>query len=904
MSSVTKSLQLLSETDRIKRRNAFEGLLKTVREGTIEEKDELFLIAKTCLRGFEDKVERCREAAVHILLEIVPSLPVDILDWVLPSIVARIGIEPVVEDSEEIRLLLLKLALLCLNTFPHDVGPRNYLDFFRVLLENCLMDAFPDLKRLACDVCVRITEIEPKRVKPLTVPLAKKIKNMCLPHKHGVVRADGVRAFGALLLCGGVEVLGDMKDEQDNRTTVNALFVLTCDNSEQVRLALVTFLSQMLLEVTERAEQHRRLLPHVLLMLTDENETVRFAANSLLLKVGKLYMLDNEDNSINLEKRRVTMKDIEWYGDESYPDMTLSTVSTVHLPPMIQRPYLGARYVVAEVVRSILDKTLQDCVAMDWTIPFSKHNKRVVALRSLAMMIYFSETNIVQFAQQILATLYKSIKDDNEIVRTESLVCIELLGKFVTPDQYLPFIISQPDAATRQQEEAAANDVDVQRSKSKTITLTSANGQPVQPLPTLFSTSAATTKSSVLTAFRFILLGSKDTLTSTQATQIVRALTHNDLFDLDSPELCSALIDTLETLGNILASRGLIATPANPMPDNVRLDAKQRTLDSMMLYTLLCLKQGNATLSQKASKAIASLSNNVCGDATGIYTLHFGRILLRYHDSMPVSAFADLVQNATNLQFYTPELTSVFVSRLTDVNFSMRITIELQFFVILDQLLGGGSIRFTFSQIEDLLRFIIFPYVAFRPGGPAHLFRKVALSSLRHVLQNASFHSELALNSSLTEKVLNSWLSAVDTDDTEMRLACIQMLPLVVSLPLNSGFASDAWQHVLLRLDDQNENICMETIQRLASIFASGAAHPSFVDELQRKTDVVIKKLLVHMDDHIETIGIKSSVASLIARIAKLGDHFQAVVVESVREARARHHTTKYCDAIVAELSL
>ena len=201
---------------------------------------------------------------------------------------------------------------------------------------------------------------------------------------------------------------------------------------------------------------------------------------------------------------------------------------------MVQRPYLGARYVVAEVVRSILDKTLQDCVAMDWTIPFSKHNKRVVALRSLAMMIYFSETNIVQFAQQILATLYKSIKDDNEMVRTESLVCIELLGKFVTPDQYLPFIISQPDALARQQEEAAANDVEVQRSKTKTVTLTSATGQPPQPLPTLFSTSAAATKSSVLTAFRYILFGSKATLTPSQATQIVRALTHADLFDLDS----------------------------------------------------------------------------------------------------------------------------------------------------------------------------------------------------------------------------------------------------------------------------------------------------------------------------------------------------------------------------------
>ena len=90
----------------------------------------------------------------------------------------------------------------------------------------------------------------------------------------------------------------------------------------------------------------------------------------------------------------------------------------------------------------------------------------------------------------------------------------------------------------------------------------------------------------------------------------------------------------------------------------------------------------------------------------------------------------------------------MFVSRLADVNFSLRITVELQFFVILDQLLSSGTIRFTFSQIEDILRFIVFPYATFRPGGPAHLFRKVALSSLCGILRNPTFHDEIAKNTS------------------------------------------------------------------------------------------------------------------------------------------------------------
>ena len=76
------------------------------------------------------------------------------------------------------------------------------------------------------------------------------------------------------------------------------------------------------------------------------------------------------------------------------------------------------------------------------------------------------------------------------------------------------------------------------------------------------------------------------------------------------------------------------------MPDNVRLTRSSEPWFNDV-YTLLCLKRNALT---RASKAIASLSCNVCGDASGIYTLHFGRILLRYHDTMPVSAFADLVR--------------------------------------------------------------------------------------------------------------------------------------------------------------------------------------------------------------------------------------------------------------------
>lgn len=38
---------------------------------------------------------------------------------------------------------------------------------------------------------------------------------------------------------------------------------------------------------------------------------------------------------------------------------------------------------------------------------------------------------IVQFTQKILSSLYKAVRDEDDEVRTEALLCVELMGKFL-----------------------------------------------------------------------------------------------------------------------------------------------------------------------------------------------------------------------------------------------------------------------------------------------------------------------------------------------------------------------------------------------------------------------------------------------------------------------------------------
>jgi dynein assembly factor 5 len=903
MDQLNRDINTLTAEDRNKRKSALEKILVFVKSRSPDiPQSDLMHITKCVLRSLEDKAERCREIAVNILIDIVTSLSVEILDWMLPAVVARIGLEPVVEESEEIRLLLLDLALKCVDTFPHDIGPRNFLDFFRVLLENCLKDAFPDLKRRACEACRKLCAVEGKRMKSLAMPLAKVIKNFCLQHKHSVVRTDGVNAFADLLACGAADLLGDMRAEQDNRTTVYFLSILCCDHSESVRLATVSLLSRMLLDITERADQVRRLMPHVLVLLGDDHDRVRLASNTLLLNLGKMYMVDNEDNRIDFEHRRVTMKDIEWYADDDYPSLEFDDEPCTSVRFFQNRPSLGARYAVAEVVRNYLDKLLADITTLDWTIPFSTQNKRVVALRILQFTIFYCESNIVQFAQQVLGTLFKSIKDENEAVRDNSLLCVQLMGKFIKPEQYMPFIISKPDAAAREAATQASDDVNVMKSRTKTVTLVSVSTDVnlSQQPPTLFSTAPSSTKSSILIAFKHILLGSKHTLNPRQAEQVTKALVHPELLSLESPDLCASLLDCISSVIDVFAHRGFIPSPLSPLPAAVADDPHQRTLDSMLLYQILCMKScdNNAIVSQ-ASDVQRKLSIAVTGDSQGILSLHFGRLLLRHQSSMPVAAFNELVLGAPSVEKYAQELTSIFVSHLGNVNYTLRVTAELQFFTVLESLLSKRIADFSADSLEELLRAVVLNHGTFHPSPTANLFRKLAVNTLGTMLSEQG-RSKLGQvlqrdNCALTERAVSVWLSAADSDDGEMRLSCVGMFPSLVRLTMSAGAASDMVHHILLRLDDSSDFIRLECAKSLNK-FVNSDISEIFRFELLQKLSTIVKKLLVHLDDCDDRLGIRDELARVIKGLAVLN---KAVVVELVQQARAKHFTTSFCDAIM-----
>ncbi|CCW63159.1 unnamed protein product [Phytomonas sp. EM1] len=856
---------------------------------------EGFDIIRGCLRGFEDGSERCREEAVLIVLSLLEGQTASVLDWVLPVVVTRIGVSPVVETSEEVRLLLLRLAALCLSEFPHEIVRGNFIDFFQVLLENCLLDPFPELKKEACEVIKTLCSLEPQRVQAISPALARRVKLTCVMHKHSAVRCAAVGVLAVLIQHGAAEILGEEKDEPENQTTATLLFVLANDHSEAVRYGVLSVLSCALLDIKERLDQHRTYLPHLLLLSSDPFERVRVEACEILEKVGKLYMFDNEDNRIDLAKRRINAKDIEWYADDEYQGTGLDEEILERYPILRQRPPLGTRCAIAEASRNFLQKILADIGSIDWVIPYSTNNRKTVALRILWNVIFHCEKSIVQVCDRILSSLYKVMRDDNEEVRKEALLCVEMVSRFLTPSQYLPFLIAKP----KQEEDETF--ITVEKTRTKTVIL-SETGETKEQMPTLFSTAATTTKCSILIALGYFLKSSESHLTATDATLIVQVITSKDIIECENEDMLLSLLSTMLILFGVYSRRGFISSPSRPLPEEIKNDPQQRTLDSVLLYALLRLKCYTfPKVVSQTSHCIEELSNLVTGTPLGIYSLHLHRLLLRYAASFPVAALADLLLHADLDSRVGQQLREIFYARLGAVDFTLRITDELRLFVVLERLLWDRRGVFSAEDLEALLRSVVLPLATFHPGNVAHLFRKVAVNCIcayaqkeyRELLAEKLSEDE----SSLGSKVALQWASASDGDDGEMRLACMTTFAEVCKLPMSEGCANELVQSLLIRFDDGSEVVRLRSATALREVMlCEKEVSPRIIKEIEAQIVPLARKILIYLDDIDENIGIRPVLEEVLKLLGDVSPH---IVVDLTTIAMEKHHDRLPCQRII-----
>eukprot|EP00756_Hemistasia_phaeocysticola_P038235 Hpha_TRINITY_DN16745_c2_g8::TRINITY_DN16745_c2_g8_i1::g.77631::m.77631/K19759/DNAAF5; dynein assembly factor 5, axonemal len=872
-------------------------------------------IVKPLLRLFDDRRDRHRELAAQLVGECLGVLDFTCLDWVLPVLTARMGQDPAPEESEPVRHALMELLVKCVLSFPHDIALRGYLDYFVTILTQAFRDRDPDLRKACCRCVLALCDACLDKMKPVSMQLAKVVRPS-LQFKQWPVRVEAVKAFSRLIGLGAIEIIYDFREEPlDIKTTLAHIRILTCDRSESVRQATLNMIADWTMEITERLDTHRWMIPSILLALTDDIESVRRKAQNIIVGLGKFYEMDNEDNRIDLERRRITLKDIQWYADDKYPEMTMTTRSTLPVPDLNCRPPLGSRLVVTESCRTFIPKLLEDIVALEWNIPNSSLNRRIVALRILIMTLWFNENNALQYMQAILDALYKVMRDDDPVVRGEAQFALELLGKFHTPSNFIPLVLAQaPDGATTLAAGKTDDDMEHKEVRKRTMTI--------------FSTTAATTKVSILIAFRFLLRGCTE-LTPDQAKLVTRAVTSSDVVDLEAPEQLTALLDLISVFQSVLARFGHIrsadAPPATGAEESEMVEEGQSitTLDFLLFWTLLDVTaSADAKIVLKAEACVRELSMTVTGTPIGIYNLHFARAL-QDREQMPVAVFERLLANGSELcKTHTAEVIDTFLTHLQTVRYDVDVRQQLRYITQLhDFLLNAGQwgCKLTLRQIEDLLLLVIFPNGRWHVGGAAHLFRKVALGCLSALLWQGMMPAVLwnpplsededgteegiartEKGAALLTSTVETWRNCLDDDDPELRAVVAKMTPCALRLPLPSVEAEESMKQLFKRFDDSNDMIRKMNATSVKVLFedlAAGSLSPGVAAVLSRKERLTewVGVLLLHMDDPWPEL--KEEIFEALLRVCAV-DH--RIVAEQTQAVRSRHTTPRLCDLLLA----
>lgn len=585
-------------------------------------------MCKPIFRTFESPSEKCRELAFKITRDffLVVSDLVPVLGYFVPALMARVpsgaGFDEemkvfisnlaeheeyrrgraverqdmkgvvgsvsvnVIETSEEIRLLAVSCVGALVNKLIRDSSQSIIHPYFHELimfLQAQLRDTFPDVKIEASRILELLAGQEDfvPGMKFFAVALTRALLP-CLRHRHAKVR---LQALGAVKACiavpdrakrkgAGTDAITDLVGFREenvlpiaafytNAVQVNYIAELVSDPSISVREKLVETLTVFLCDIGDRYDHQTRLLPYLLDLLTDECEAVSTPALACLKRCGQEYEDEHRDEII--ERRQ--------YGVDGDNRMNLDKPLPL---PFKERPRIGIRLYVRGNTKRFISALVNELTC--WV-----SKTRVKSAQLLKMVIILCEEHLTMEAFSLLPSFIKALgfarTDGDKELHTELLEVYELLGRYMSPEVYIHYIMPR-----------LRGDPDV-------IAFGTDN---------LFRTT-------VLEFLNALLSGSKPSQLPMHFSEIISVLTDPFVIDPTSEMLRNATTDVIMSLLVALSGRGQAAAIESHFLATGRLTSMNATLQKCFEFFVLDLS--NPVLQQKATECLKILSSFEAGSA-------------------------------------------------------------------------------------------------------------------------------------------------------------------------------------------------------------------------------------------------------------------------------------------------
>lgn len=876
LQSIRRDINCLSERDRNTRRNALvrlEKVLVSSRKAPVEHISRVYLgeLHKPLFKLYADASEKCRELSLAMTLAFFDDAPPEDLENILPillsALLARVRTLPFPEQSEEIRLEVLKVlnkavdtCTTRLNQYSHDV-----LDG----IAKALTDTCPDAKKECCNLVKKIcVHFDGARISKAGGQMVSSLLGN-LKHQHWKVRKATVDSLATLM---AMEPMLEHMEE-----VAPAVGQLLIDRTPAVRQRVAEALEHWLLTglrfkiplVTtfdkdtdpdapigfDKVEP--RLVYLLLSLIADEEvEQVGVVALRGLEKVAvvKHEVLQQRIAQKNAKKLDKIKGEREAQGLPPLPDdapelqiepdpalevapecdyeklpkgLVAETVSVCGFPKPLTTTYIRSH------MKSVLPQVLGNVV--QWTAEI-----RTTASRLLTVLLLILNQQCTPMVDSVLVHLYKACADDETAVTQKVSQSASLVGTFVDLELLLDLVakhlgVVPVNAAIKKEN---AKEADPWSEKVTGRTTERATAEDMGKGVNRFAAVNIENKRQVLTVLAQLLGGvspSQNRITVADVKKILQFLEENIYADDLLPQILAVLRSLLTASGELCTSDW-----------------------SRIFDICLRLRSSEACSPEDVEVCIEGLAT-LCGKPKGeLYEIHLRERLATllyaadtelWEENSPKRHILEtLIRNSgSSVKEHLDKLIVVLArqSSADDASALARIDILglIHFLVCNEDEELQTSLKL---HSKSLLQDVLIPNCIWKAGGSNNKIRKGGMVCIHALLERS-----LVVPADLSESygdllpILKSCLDDSFSPDNRM-IAALIVSAMLSNLHevIDAEQLRDIYPDLLKRLDDSNDKIRVIICEALKSFFK--CLPPGWSHSLY---EYIIKTLFIHLDD-------------------------------------------------------
>ena len=206
-SEMNRNIVLLSDSNKITRQKALQSLCNDLKSSLSSNGEDDHSpppppnTIESVLKILSDPAEKNRDLALTYISMYVTKYCTDessldkALVSIVPSLVQRLGMNDIVEPSEEIRLkAVILLSDLC-RVYPNGNRLALYLNEWVAILKRTIVDPYPEVRKLSCELTSRLAVKCHEKFHMMSESLVKPIIET-MKHQHAKVRVEAVIALG------------------------------------------------------------------------------------------------------------------------------------------------------------------------------------------------------------------------------------------------------------------------------------------------------------------------------------------------------------------------------------------------------------------------------------------------------------------------------------------------------------------------------------------------------------------------------------------------------------------------------------------------------------------------------------------------------------------------------------